>query len=259
MNYSFSLSTFTPVLLFAIVMAVIAVVVRRTTPERMMIGLPAVIQWSSIGFGTLWLGRALIDIVKTLFSERVPVRIEVSPFWPKIPAEVTVQRGTATVDTLGINDGFSQAAAHVTGLSTAARSLIAVDIAMNALAVVLLCVIVARVAYEVRTGDIFTSRRIAELRYSGITFFTLGIAALVANGYAQSLILAEARPRFVTWSEPIWTAPAESLATQVFGIVQWSWSVSAPSWVFVAAVVTLTASMVLKRGSDIASDTEGLI
>lgn len=259
MNDSFSLTAILPVVFFALVIAVIAFVIRRTTPERILTGFPTVIYWAAIAWGVIWLGRAVLDVTRTLTAERVPIHFEVSPFWPSVPEQVAVQWGSATIDTLGINDGFTQASAHVTGLSLAARALIAVDITAQALAVVLLCALIARVAQGVKSGNVFSSRRMSELRNSGIAFFTLGVAALFANGFSQSMIFAEARPRSVGWTESVWSVPADTLASQVFGIVSWSWSVSAPTWVFAAAVVVLAVAMVLKRGSELSSDTEGLI
>lgn len=248
-----------PVALLALVIALVAFVIRGKAPEERVQLLAHATKWGAwavAGFATLSSAR---EIYRALFSESVPVRIETSPFWPTLPNEVSAVMGSAQVDELSVQDGFTQANIHLIGLSATTRGLIALDSSAQLVAVVVLCLLIARVASGVDRGRVFDSVRGKDLVVSGAIFLVSGITATLTNGFSQSAILSEARPRQFSFDDMSWTVTATDAHTQVFGIVSWSWGLSAPVWTFVAAAVAFIAAMVMRRGSQLETDTKGLI
>lgn len=243
----------------AVVAILLAVIIRGKQPDERVALLAHTTKWGAwvvAGISALSFAR---DIYHALFSASVPVHIEVSPFWPVLPREVSAELGSARVDTLAVNDGFTQANIHVTGLSAVTRGLIALDSFAQLVAVVVLCLLIARLASGVIRGRVFDVVRGRDLVLAGSIFVASGISALFANGFSQMAILSEARPRQFSFDTMTWTVTATDAHTQVFGIVAWSWSLSAPVWTFVAAAVAFIAAMVMRRGNQLEVENEGLI
>lgn len=259
MNFNGFLAVALLITATSLAVALSALVVRGRTGEERVQLLAHATKWGAwvvAGFATLSSAR---DIYRALFSESVRVRIEASPFWPTLPNEVSAVLGSARVDELSVQDGFTQANIHLIGLSATTRGLIALDSFAQLVAVVVLCLLIARVASGVVRGRVFDSVRGKDLAVSGTIFLVSGITATLANGFSQSAILSEARPRQFSFDDMSWTVTATDAHTQVFGIVSWSWGLSAPVWTFVAAAVAFIAAMVMRRGTQLETDTKGLI
>jgi hypothetical protein len=207
----------------------------------------------------IWLAGSVREIFRTLFSESVSVHIGVSPFWPVLPKEVNATPGTAHVDTGVPDDGFTQANIHLSGLSGSTRGLIALEHIAGALSVLVLCLLVGRLAGGIVRGRVFDSVRGKDLVVAGTIFFVAGLTETIANAVTQMAILSEAAPRQFSWDMTSWTATPTDSHTQVFGVVAWSWSPSAPTWPFIAAAVAFIAAMVMRRGKQLETETEGLI
>lgn len=248
-----------PVAVVALVVAFVGIVVRGKSPEERVRVVARVSQWGAWGVVAVWTLGTAKEMYRALFSVSVPVAIEVSPFWPIMPPEVTATPGTARVDTIGLEDGFTQANVHLTGLSSVTRGLIALDMFAQFVAVVILCLLVVRVASGVMRGSVFDSVRARDLVIAGGIFLVSGVTAFVANGWSNMAILNEARPRQISFIDSTWTATATDGFSRVFGFVSWSWSVSAPVWTFVAAALAFVAAMVMRRGSQLETDNQGLI
>ena len=248
-----------PVMFGGLVVAVIALIVRGRTPDQRVRLIARIAQWGSLGVGVLYAFSAVRDIYKTVVNESVAARIEVSPFWPVTPREVSVASRPAHVDIQQLGDGFTSAHVHLTGLSATTRGLIALDYFAQLLAVVALCLLIARVARGIADGKLFEQLRARELVIAGTVFGITGATALFANGFAQAGIMNEAAPRQIAFSDMSWTGTATDSISQVFGIISWSWSVNAPTWTFIAAVIAFVAAMVVRRGNQLESENEGLI
>ena len=248
-----------PVALLALVLALVALVLRGKTPEERVQLLAHTTKWGAWAVAGAAMLSSARDIYRALFGESVPARVEASPFWPALPHEVSAVLGSARVDELNVHDGFTQANIHLIGLSATTRGLIALDSFAQLVAVVVLCLLIARVANGVVRARLFDSVRGKDLIVSGIIFLVSGVTATVANGFSQSAILNEARPRQFSFDDMSWTVTATDAHTQVFGIVSWSWGLSAPGWTFIAAAVAFIAAMVMRRGSQLETDNDGLI
>lgn len=248
-----------PVTFAALVVAIVALIVRGRTPEQRVRLIARITQWGSMGAGVVYLFNAARDIYRAIAHSSVAVQIEVSPFWPSLPPGAKVATRSAIVDAGALGDGFTTANVHLTGLSVMTRSLIASDYFAQMLAVVTLCLLITRIARGIAEGELFDSIRARELVIAGTVFAITGLTALVANGFAQMGIMNEAAPRQIQLDDVVWSATANETAWQVFGILRWSWSVNAPIWTFVAAVIAFVASMVVRRGNQLESENEGLI
>lgn len=246
-------------LFLALVVALVALIVNGRSPEQRVRLLSRIVQWGALGTGVAYLVSVSRDIYRALFNVAVPAHIEVSPFWPTTPHQVSVASRPAHVDASQLGDGFASANVHLTGLSATTRGLIALDYFAQLLAVVALCLVIARVARGIANGTLFESLRARDLVVSGTVFAVSGFVALIANGLSQAGIMNEAAPRQVELSDPTWTASATESAWQVFGVLHWSWSASAPTWTFAAAAVAFVAAMVVRRGNQLESENEGLI
>lgn len=248
-----------PLVVIALIVSLVALVIRGRSPEERVRLLARITHWGAWGVAVLWTLGAGREIYRALFSASVPVAIEASPFWPQLPPQVAATPGTARIDTTGVNDGFSHATIHLSGLSTMTRGLLALDMFAQLVAVVVLCLLIARLAGGVLRGRVFDAVRGRELVLAGGIFGLSGLTALFANGFANSAVLAEARPRQISFSDSSWTANATDAHTQIFGIVSWTWSLSAPTWTFIAAAVAFITAMVMRRGTQLENDNEGLI
>ncbi len=248
-----------PIALFAIAIALAAVVIRGRSPENRIRLLAQVTRWGAWGVAALWLAGSAREIFRVLFSASVSVQIGVSPFWPVLPNEVSATPGTAQVETGVFDDGFTQANIHLSGLSGETRGLIALENIAGALSVLILCLLVGRLAGGIVRGRVFDSVRGKDLVIAGAIFFGSGLTEMIANAFRQMAILDEAAPRQFSWDTTSWTASPTEAHTQVFGVVAWAWSPSAPTWPFIAAAVAFIAAMVMRRGNQLETETEGLI
>lgn len=259
MNFNGFLAVALLITATSLAVALSAFVIKGRAPEERVQLLAHATKWGAWAVAGVAMLSTSRDIYRALFSESVPVRIEVSPFWPTLPREVSAVLGSARVDELSVQDGFTQANIHLIGLSATTRGLIALDSFAQLVAVVVLCLLIARVANGVVRGRVFDAVRGKDLVVSGAIFLVSGVTATLANGFSQSAILSEARPRQFSFDDMSWTVTATDAHAQVFGIVSWSWGLSAPVWTFIAATVAFIAAMVMRRGSQLETDSEGLI
>jgi hypothetical protein len=248
-----------PLLGIALVVGALAVAVRDRTPEQRVRLLARVVYWAVWGSAALVTFVSGKEIARSLWSASVPVSIEVSPFWPVTPPEVSATPGPAVVDVTGTGDGFSSATVHLIGLSGGTRALLALDQAAVLIAVVALCVLVARLARGVLQGSVFGVVKAREFVIAGGVFVVTAMTALIANALAHSAILTEAMPRQISFDTRHWTGTAIDGHSDVFGVVSWSWSLDAPTWIWVAAALSFVIGLVIRRGNQLEVDTEGLI
>jgi hypothetical protein len=242
-----------------LLVAVIALIVRGRTVEQRVSIVARIAQWGAWAFGAGYTLNAARQIHHAIFNISVATRVDVSPFWPSLPIGAKVASRSAHVDASAFGDGFTTANVHMTGLSSTTRGLIALEYFAQMLAVVALCLVIARVARGIADGKLFGMIRAREFVIAGTIFTVTGLTALVADGLAQMGIMNEAAPRQVSLHDLVWSATADDSAWQVFGILHWSWSVNAPTWTFVAAVIAFVAAMVIRRGNQLETENAGLI
>ncbi|HTL40783.1 MAG TPA: hypothetical protein VL294_04870 [Pseudolysinimonas sp.] len=166
--------------LAALVGAIIVIVRRSRTPEapgvenvgllRLVAGL-AVVAAALAAIGTL------VGVVATAVGQAVPVEIPVATWAPQLPAGVTADGPTATIE-----DGTDHLALAVSGLSAGTRTLLAVGQLVGGAAFITIALLARRLARSAIAADAY--RGVAS-RLLWIAAVTVLLGASVASLLTQ--------------------------------------------------------------------------
>jgi len=175
------------VIVLAVVIPIVIVRVRSAavpgTAAARATRVVAVIYVVASGLGTI------ASVLRTLFDSSVSVLIPVEPFWPTIPAGVTIDGRQAEV----IGGGFADALVDVTGLDGPTRIWLAASALLQGATIVMIAIVIIMLCTNVMRQDPFRAALPRAINVTAITIIAGGLAwqlcGSIGNGLAAEQVL----------------------------------------------------------------------
>jgi len=193
----------------------------------------------------------IITTLSTLLSPAVWMTVPVREFWPELPAGVVVE-GTSATRSYG---GFTSAELSVEGLSTAARVMWAISQALGILVPATIAALIAIACFQVLAGRTFAP---VVARMAMIT------AVVVAAGASAGQVLGDiagsmASAQLFDYTSARW----EDIPGMEDPLAAWiphsTLAIAFPFWPIAAGLAFAALATILRYGSRLQRDTEGLV
>lgn len=243
----------------ALVAALSAAVVVIFTRSRMRAtladdGVPPVIRVTFVA-AVLWAGisivGALVTAIATLVQAEVPITVPTGVYWPALPDGAFVE-GTSATRTGG---GFGSADVLVEGLSLGARICWAIGQALWWLLPGAVAAMVALACYRLIRGRVFAPVLSRMSMATAVVVSLGGVAAQVLSDVAGSMASTE----LLSYSGGGYDEVAGVENVLDAWWPQAAFGVSIPFWPIAAGLAFAALAVVLRNGTRLQQDTEGLV
>lgn len=190
----------------------------------------------------------VILAVTTLTMADVPVSVPVEQFWPGLPPGASIEGTTATL----VGGGFHTADLVASHLSAGTRITLALSHLLTWLTPAMIAALVALACFQLIAGRAFAPVVARMATITAVTVLIGGIAAQVLGDVASSMAASE----ILSWS-------GASLPTADASLDSWwpkaTLSIAVPFWPIAACIAFAALAAVLRYGSRLQRDTEGLV
>lgn len=203
---------------------------------------------------------ALFAIGTTLFGEQVRVSVPIEPFTPVVDPRITPEPAAASI----LEGGLDRATVLASGLSPAARGLLAGGTTINAAMSIAVAAIALRLARSLRDHDPFRLASQALLN-AGAFLVVGGLLAALLTGLGEWLASQEL---FAVYGFGVNAMPEADLPSGVLPqtwLTQHGWpapammNVTLPFWPLAAGLGLALVAAMMRAGEQLRRDTEGLV
>ncbi|MDL9978292.1 hypothetical protein [Microbacterium candidum] len=211
------------------------------------IGLTLTVSALAALFGVV---AAIIVLVGSLMDTQLHITIPVSPFWPTLPPGTTISGTTATL----AQGGFVEADVWVEGASSGARVLWGIGQALGALVPAAIAGLIAVACFQLLRGAAFAPVVARMAMITAVVVLVGGMASGIMSDIAGSMVSHE----LLAWTgatggtgdpndDPLQNWP---MATSSFTL---------PLWPIGAGLGFAALAAILRYGTRLQKDTEGLV
>lgn len=194
---------------------------------------------------------ATIVVLTTLMQEDVRITVPVQEFWPQLPDGTVVEGPTAT----RVGGGFVTAEILATGLSTAVRVCWAIGQGLGILVPGVIAALIAIACFQLIAGRTFAP---VVSRMAWITAAVVaagGVTAQVLNDVAGTMAAAQ----ILTWSSGRYEEVAGIEDVFHAWLPRAGFEITFPFWPLAAGLAFAALAIILRHGSRLQRDTEGLV
>jgi len=246
---------FAALAVFALIATTIVVFATATARARSTDGSPIVVRvtlWVAVAWAVFSVIGATVIALTTLMQDDIRVIVPVQEFWPQLPDGVVVEGPTATI----WGGGFTSAELLTRDLSTGVRSMWAIAQAFAWLVPGTIAAMIAVACYQLLAGRAFAPVVARMAMVTAVVVATGGIAAQVLGDIAGSMASTELL--FVGASR----TPADIPGIEHVLDAWWpaaTFSITFPFWPIAAGLAFAALAAILRYGSRLQRDTEGLV
>ncbi|UCR87936.1 hypothetical protein [Mycetocola spongiae] len=194
----------------------------------------------------------IILVLNTLLAPTVSVRLPVAPFWPTLPPGAQIEGPTASV----VGGGFLSADVQVEGLTVGTRVLLAVESLGTGVLLVTLGALILLLCSNLLAGKPFTGTLVRALGAAAGIVLLAGFALQICGDLgawrasAEALSVTSASWPATVDLELLGTPYGQPLPTERMNVSLWPIAVS---------LVLLVLAGLIRAGSRLQRDSEGLI
>lgn len=242
----------------AVVVAVIGTIVvfagtalRRARGGREASSTAVVTMWIAAAWAALSVVGGVVAVVGGLLQPDVTITVPVQEFWPALPAGAVVDGMSAA----RVSGGFTSAELSIAGLSAGARVLWAVSQGLAWLLPAAIAGLLAVACHQLRAGRAFAPVVARMAMITAVVVAVGGVAMQVTGDIAGSMAAAET----LRWTSAEYLdVPGIEDALQAWW-PQPGFGVTFPFWPLAAGLGFAALAAVLRFGSRLQRDTEGLV
>lgn len=245
-----------PVVWIALFLLVVVIVLfvraarraRRTGDPSPMISITLTVSafWAALSVLGL-----LVTLVNTLTASAVTLDVPVREFWPQLPSGVVAEGASATRD----GGGFTTAQLSVEGLSVTARVLWAASQALGMLVPATIAALIAVACFQLLAGRAFAP---VGARMATITAVVVAVGASVGQVLGQ-IAGSMASAELFDIGGGRWEEIPGIEDPFAAWIPDSTLSVTFPFWPIAAGLAFAALAAILRYGSRLQRDTEGLV
>lgn len=207
--------------------------------------------WVAVAWATMSVIGAIAAVLIALMQPEVTITVPVEEFWPRLPAGTVIEGTTAS----RAGGGFTSAELSVAGLSTGARILWAVSQGFAWLLPAAIAGLLAVACHQLRAGRAFAPVVARMAMITAVVVAVGGLTMQVTGDIAGNLAAVEVLQ---------WTGAEYPDIPGIEDELQGWWPqpgfvIEFPFWPLAAGLGFAALSAVLRSGTRLQRDTEGLV